>query len=436
MKRAIQILSLAALAMLAVPSPASAGLSTNNGHCIAATTSCTLSATATGSIQIFFAFRNGSTTPPSLPGSTTSIATGTGTSTSWRLYCKIASSGSDTGSGTATNASDISGISYAGGDAITTATCASGGAGGRGAASWTNSTNNCATLTMTIGNGSGVVACFTASAATTCMPTGMTQIDTVGTGPSLKSGDSNGNVSSWAGATCTSTNGNGVSVAVELFGSCNNTVYGTWTCIQHRITQCGGSVSNCAITVTTTGSGHAAIVTSPIGSGTLTISSISDGTSTYSLPGCGGTDGTAGSIDSGYTTALASGKTSITVNYSGTASGPVVHFVEVGNSGTIAYDTCANRDQSSNSTTPAGVTLTLGGTDDFIVQGITSAGTASAITNTWAALFSAGNGGAERVTTSGAAPTWTNTNTRSELIATALKATAASSAIRHRVTHR
>ena len=104
------------------------------GSCAAQATSCTLSAVNSGDLIVCQGYRSASTTAPSLPGSNTSVLTlstsSSGTTGAERMWCRKASSGSDTGSGTSTNASTVACIAYSGTGVGTTTNCATTGLGG------------------------------------------------------------------------------------------------------------------------------------------------------------------------------------------------------------------------------------------------------------------------------------------------------------------
>ncbi len=73
---------------------------------------------AAGDLLVIFAWRNGSTTPPSLPAGWTNVGTNTGTTSSVRVGYKVATSNSQT-SGTWTNATTLSCSIYRGQNSIT-----------------------------------------------------------------------------------------------------------------------------------------------------------------------------------------------------------------------------------------------------------------------------------------------------------------------------
>lgn len=214
------------LVLLLLLSAAAAGQTiSRTGSCSAATTSCTFSATATGDLKIIFAFRSGSNTPPTLPAGWTTILTvqagSGGTTASARIGCNKSSSGSDTGSGTWTNATDVVGASYAGTGVNATSDCNTTGIGGIGSNSAKTSTSlNYPTITMSRANGTSWVMGDSGGTATsgtiTCAPSGMTSITTGGTGPQARASDTNATVSSWSSTSCTVASETWVSAVVEV----------------------------------------------------------------------------------------------------------------------------------------------------------------------------------------------------------------------------
>lgn len=206
-------------------SPASAAIA-RSGSCSAATTSCTLSAVNTGDLVVVWAFRSGSTTAPSLPASNTSIATvatsSGGTTGSVRIYCRKASSGSDTGTGTATNASGIAAAAYSGTSVNATADCPATAVGGRvGNNAKTSTTMSYNGITMNLNDSTSWIVAGGANsvaATTPCTPSGgfLTAIATGGTGPAATIFDSNAVASSYSTGTCTITSTTWLTYVIEI----------------------------------------------------------------------------------------------------------------------------------------------------------------------------------------------------------------------------
>jgi hypothetical protein len=183
-----------------------------NGSCTG-TTSCTLSGTPTAtSLQIMFAYRSGSTTAPSNPAGYTSVSTGTGTTSSWRVSCRVSATAL---SGTATNATNVVEVWYSGTDANATANCNTTGIGSfSGTSAASSATVSYPTRALTIPNNM-VLGFMGGAGSSVCTPSGMTQIATLGT---VLAADTVQPTSSWPTTTCsvTAENNSGVSVEVMM----------------------------------------------------------------------------------------------------------------------------------------------------------------------------------------------------------------------------
>ena len=194
------------------------------GSCSAATPSCTLSAAATGNLNLFFAYSSGSSTPPSLPSGYTSIATGNanngGTTGSYLLYCKVASSPFDTSSGTAQNASAVAGVSYSGTTVDTLAVpgtdCPVTGV----SVLVQNSAASSTTVTyggLTVENPNNWIVAFLGdSAGSTCTSPNLTGISNAG---EVTVSDSNGTVASFSQGACSVTSSTWISVVLQVRGA-------------------------------------------------------------------------------------------------------------------------------------------------------------------------------------------------------------------------
>ena len=194
------------------------------GFCAAHTTSCTLSAVNSGDLVLMFAYRSGSTTAPSLPASNTSIttkATATGGTTgSWRAYCRKASSSGDTGSGTATNATDIVAVAYSGTGINATGDCNSTGVDGTNfsfnSAKTSTTADYPAIIAYTGGNNLHWLAGFVGdSAGGSCSPTGMSDF-TANAVSTIRGSDTNAVATTWADQTCTVTSGTWMTGVFEI----------------------------------------------------------------------------------------------------------------------------------------------------------------------------------------------------------------------------
>jgi hypothetical protein len=173
--------------------------------------------------------------------------------------------------------------------------------------------------------------------------------------------------------------------------------------------------------VSSTGSGNVIVVGFSGGSAVLPaqekISSVSGG-GTYTHPaGCAGYDSVAGRFtDCAYTLSSTSGATSITVTRNSTNG--VNWYISVTElsftSGPVSVDAIGAVDDTTGLRSQLGVGLTLGGTNDAIVQIINGGATESSISSPTGASYSYTNfadhaGFATAInTTTGAAPTWTS----------------------------
>lgn len=178
----------------------------NAGSCSATATSCTLSATATGDLNVFYAYHAASATVPTVPAGYTKIgsfpASPTSTTGAAVLYCKIATSSGDTGSGTATNATAVAGLSYSGiaSPSNLSASCAGMGVGAGTRNNGTSSTTTTFGALTLIGTSNWVAAFMGDSAGSTCTPGTLTSRSATG---DVRALDTNATVSSWSSATCT-----------------------------------------------------------------------------------------------------------------------------------------------------------------------------------------------------------------------------------------
>ena len=212
--------------------PCAQGAISRSGSC-AGTNSCTLSAVNTGDLVLVYAFRNGSITAPSLPASNTSIVTVAtttgGTVASFLAYCRKASSGSDTGTGTATNATNIVAVAYSGTSIDTTANCPTtainvNGLDGKAECTTaancfakTSTTTTYRAITTSSGNTSSWVVGFQGGTGSSlCTPTGMTAVTSSGT---AGVSDTNTAVASWAAATCSVTSETWMMYDVEVIAA-------------------------------------------------------------------------------------------------------------------------------------------------------------------------------------------------------------------------
>ena len=194
-----------------------------DGSCQAASTACTLSATASGSFITVFAAR-ASNTPPTLPGAYSNLGTGIiqagagGTLASARVACRIASGSGDTTVTGFTNATLIIAVSFSGDAAQNTLGCGTGGIGNFIFSSAKTSTSiSFPALKLAHTSGSSWILAFGyASAAAPGAPTGLMQFQTVGAGPGLGGYDSNGGLTSWSAQSVTVASSTWLSAVIEI----------------------------------------------------------------------------------------------------------------------------------------------------------------------------------------------------------------------------
>jgi hypothetical protein len=229
------------------------GAIARTGTIVAAATSGTFSATATNDLKVIVAFRNGSTTPPTVPAGWTTIETGTGATSSFVSACNVSSSSGDTTTGTWNNATSLAGASYSGTAVTTTANCHFDAVGahtnGTGTSTSENYFGNFSSIRETNGT-SWVVGVGMDKTNTNCTPTGMTSIVNNGTGPAIQWNDTNGGVSAWNNTTCTVTSSTWITETIEIAAAtCNgNTISGNISCQQASANVLGCGVFSNALT--------------------------------------------------------------------------------------------------------------------------------------------------------------------------------------------
>jgi hypothetical protein len=198
----------------------------------------------------------------------------------------------------------------------------------------------------------------------------------------------------------------------------------TWTFVASSSGQSGRGVNLdactagvCHLTVTSTGTGHAAILQAMATAGSgITISSVSGGCGTW-VVASGAHISNASEIDvnQAYCTSTVSGATTITATMSTTSTFILIYFEWSWSGSTITFDVANTATNASGTTT--GPSLTLTGTNDLIsqVSGVGS-GDPTAITSPYSTEFINTDGTAAYSFTAGAtagnitsyaAPTWT-----------------------------
>lgn len=166
----------------------------------------------------------------------------------------------------------------------------------------------------------------------------------------------------------------------------------------------------------TTGSGHILYVGDGAGGSGGHLSSITGG-GTWVIPaGCAVDESIAGfGTSCGYVLSSSSGATTITLNWSGSSMQHIWWYYEYSCSATAGFDTSGSFDQTSSTNPVTGIALTLGGIKDLIFQMVkTSFDVPSGISAPYGQFNSDSNQlgwATSENTTSGAAPTWTASNT-------------------------
>jgi hypothetical protein len=175
-------------------------------------------------------------------------------------------------------------------------------------------------------------------------------------------------------------------------------------------TSCSASSATCVITVSSTGSNHGAIIWGA--SSSDFISSISDSSAWVVPAGCA-KSGSSRHLSCAYTLSLASGETSITINWSNSSPGgsPYGQFLEISYTGNgLVFDSPGGGITETSCTSCPGVALTLTGNNDIVSQSIyLNASNYSSVSGGYGNQKTATNWASAYLlnTTSGAAPTWT-----------------------------
>jgi hypothetical protein len=192
-------------------------------------------------------------------------------------------------------------------------------------------------------------------------------------------------------------------------------VGGTWTLVQKTGYQTSSS-SPASVTVTSTGTGHLLVLMGHTNTGTTTVSSVS-GAGTWSIPaGChvnGG--GSIGGTDCAYNLSSTSGVTSISITLSASGTSTWIFYEYSFSGSSFSLDTTGTVTDGTAGTSLAGVGLTLAGTKDVIVQGLfTSGGNVTGVSTPYSNFQGTSFTGQADLenTSSGTAPTWTNSNSQ------------------------
>lgn len=240
------------------------------GYCTAQASTCTLSATATGDVQIAFVYRN-SATPASVPSGWVSLGTKAttsgGTVGSGVVACHVASSSSDNAIAAFTNGTGISAASYGGTSGSTAIGCAPGiGYVTLDAGKTATTANYAATTEDSTAN--WFVGLMGGSTTSSCTPIGMTVVQAAdNAAPAMRISDSNRAYSgSWPGVTCSITSSTRVTAVVELIAPCQAAGW----CADDFVDMNTGSVGNALIPTTLTAGTHGAGISTPNDSWSVT----------------------------------------------------------------------------------------------------------------------------------------------------------------------
>lgn len=183
---------------------------------------------------------------------------------------------------------------------------------------------------------------------------------------------------------------------------CTSPAWATWTLLNTNTNNSCSGATTCAITMTSTGSGHLLVAEMQNGTTGTTISSFNTGCngswviSSATLLSATG----IGSAELAYCTNSTASITSITITISTTfATGNVTIWEASSSLGNIALDsggTPANTQSNSSAcTTCTGVSLTLSGNNDFFAFVSLSGGTCSAVSGTGMVLDNNDHGNCE-----------------------------------------
>lgn len=195
---------------------------------------------------------------------------------------------------------------------------------------------------------------------------------------------------------------------------CAIPAHATFTFTQAKTNNACGGTSTCAITVTSTGAGHSAVL-GLMASISTTISSATGCSTSWTTQANTATgNSTAGFTSMAYCLSLSGSSTTITLTSSNSTYVGVGTFLEMSSGNSISFDVSGSNLQSCT-TSCAGTALTLTGSNDLIVTIASCGGTCSAINLSYVAEpatpWPQGDGYAYLANTaSGTAPTWTQTS--------------------------
>lgn len=215
--------------------------------------------------------------------------------------------------------------------------------------------------------------------------------------------------------------------------------WGTIALGQHPSKTTCGAAASCAITITSPTAGDLLVGVMHQNSHTVTISSVSGACSGSWVVSSASytTDLVNTGIEGEFAYCLsAAAGTSVTFTWSATSgSVTAIDVFEFSHAGTMSFDVAGIRDQSTSVSSMAGVTLTLTGASDVIMQlDINNASNPTAISSPYSFQNVNGDGiGWSLNTASGTAPTWTKSGPDASALAAIAFTEVVSSTSRKRV---
>ena len=192
-------------------------------------------------------------------------------------------------------------------------------------------------------------------------------------------------------------------------------VHASFTLVRDTGHFCSTAATSCSVTVTALGAGHLVYVAGAESTNTVSLSSVTATGETFTVDsGCRNAgDSTTGGTDCAYTLSAVGGATTVTCNWSASTAGTCYVKEFPFTNSPASKDASSSIFDSSACGSCPGVALTLTGTNDVIMQAAACGDTCTAISSPYTGTFNVGdgNGYAHSLnTTSGTAPTWTQTS--------------------------